>query len=182
MDRSVKYSYFSDAFPKYAVVTTPDWLVILLAAHGGFDGLVARDRQQLSTPESLVVLSLCQTMSFVTWRRGIDDPVTEWGQLMAYMPLVVGWIDNQGPGVFYLPKPTLDKGMVSKSRSLAGELASDMSVSFPQLAGEAKRVMTEELQRRGEAQLDRWLRELGTRGRRPKGTARSVPVRPKAGP
>ena len=153
LDRRITYAHFSDAFPEFAVISTPDWLVLLLAAAGGFDGLVARDRRQLDTPESVVTLSFCKRLSFVTWRIAIEDPLVEWGQLMAYMPLVGKWMDSRSAGIFYLPKPALDGGMVKKARARAGELASEEGVSYPELVAEAKGIMLPELERRGVGHL-----------------------------
>jgi hypothetical protein len=89
--------------PEFSDISTLDWLVILLAAEQGFDGLVARDKKQLLTPESVAALALNRNLSFVTWKTSIEDPLTEWGQLMAYMPLVLRWIEEKGAHIFWLP-------------------------------------------------------------------------------
>jgi hypothetical protein len=155
LDRNLRYSHLSDAFPEFSAVSTPDWLVILLAAEGGFDGLVARDKRQLLTPESVVALALNPSLSFVTWRHSIEDPITEWGQLMAYMPLVLKWIDAHGAGIFWLPRPSLEAKSVMKARNRAGELASEWGQAYPDLLAEAGSTMRAELHAR------KLLRRLG---------------------
>jgi hypothetical protein len=135
LDRNVSYFHLSDAFPEFAATSTPDWMVILLAAEQRFDGLVARDKKQLQTPESVAALALNPALSFVTWRGPIEDPIAEWGQLMAYMPLVLKAIDQGRTGIFWLPKPTLEAKSVVKARDRAGALASDSAISYPRVAG-----------------------------------------------
>ena len=76
LDRSVSYAHLSEVLPEFSDISTPDWLVILLAAEQGFDGLVARDKKQLLTPESVAALALNRNLSFVTWKTSIEDPLT----------------------------------------------------------------------------------------------------------
>jgi hypothetical protein len=148
LDRNVSYVHLSDMFPDFAATSTPDWMVLLLAAEQRFDGLVARDKKQLQTPESVAALALNPTLNFVTWRGPIEDPVAEWGQLMAYMPLVLRAIDQGRVGIFLLPKPTLETRSVVKARDWAGALASDSAISYPELLAEAHETMETELRNR----------------------------------
>jgi hypothetical protein len=60
LDRTVSYSHLSDAFPEFAATSTPDCMVILLAAEQGFNGLVARDKKQLEAPVEIQELALGQ--------------------------------------------------------------------------------------------------------------------------
>ena len=148
LDRNVSYVHLSDAFPEFAATSTPDWMVILLAAERGFAGLVARDEKSLQTPESVVALALNPHLSFVTWRAPIEDPVAEWGQLMAYMPLVLKALDQGRSGIFWLPKPALDPRSFLPARSQAGALASSFSTSYAELLAEARKTMEANLRAR----------------------------------
>lgn len=89
LDQSVVVAHLSDFAPELAERSTPDWFIYCAAAEGGFDGLVVRDRSQLDQLAEMYVLSRLRTLSIVTWRKGIDDPVREWGQLLAYLPEAV---------------------------------------------------------------------------------------------
>jgi hypothetical protein len=96
-------------------VSTPDWLIYLAAQHSGdFDGLVTRDLAQIVQAEELVAIART-TMSMVTWRKPIEDPVTEWGQLLAYMPKVRQRIDERGPAIFILPRSSARPGKCEAS-------------------------------------------------------------------
>ncbi|MDA8311485.1 MAG: hypothetical protein M0Z46_12905 [Actinomycetota bacterium] len=54
----------------------------------GFDPLVTRDKAQVDQALEMWVLSRLVSFSVVTWRRRIDDPIQEWGRLLAYLPEV----------------------------------------------------------------------------------------------
>ena len=87
LDRSSQFEHFSDVTPDLAEVSTPDFMVYLVAEARGFAGVVTRDLSQLEDDDSLVTLTRL-TISVVTWRRGVDDALVLWGQLLAYMPQV----------------------------------------------------------------------------------------------
>lgn len=103
---------------------------------------------QLDRSVSYVALALNRNLSFVTWKTSIEDPLTEWGQLMAYMPLVLRWIEEKGAHIFWLPKPTLESKSTIRARARAGQLASEGSMSYPELLAEARGTMRAELQNR----------------------------------
>src|SRR5205823_12992063 len=88
-------------------------------------------------------------LSAVTWANPIEDPITEWGQLLAYMPLVLRRIEQSGPNAFLLPKPTLGRRNVRKPRAILGELASLRARSYPELREQARGSMRRDLERRG---------------------------------
>lgn len=152
LDESVAYEHLSDFAPELSKVSTPDWLIYLAAAAGGFDGVVTRDQSQIEQREELVVLDR-SNLSVVTWRKGLDDPVTEWGLLVAYMPLILKYIDREGPAIFLLPKPNLDPRNVLKRRQAAYELARSLDVSFPEMRSAALALMRDELHRRNKPEL-----------------------------
>lgn len=153
LDAKVEYLHLSTFDPALAAVSTPDWMMYLVAQAAGFDGVVTRDRSQLDEPEHLVAL-LQSRLSVVTWRKGIDDPVTEWGQLMAFMPQVLKAIDAHGPSIFLLPVPRLDKAThIENPREAAYQLAIRRSQSFPEMRDEALALMEQELRRRNRLDL-----------------------------
>jgi hypothetical protein len=152
LDESVAYEHLSDFAPELSKVSTPDWLVYLAASAAGFDGVVTRDQSQIEQREELVVLDR-SSLSVVTWRKGLDDPVTEWGLLVAYMPLILKHIGREGPAIFLLPKPNLDPRNIINKREAAYQLAKSMDVSFPEMRSGALILMREELGRRGRDDL-----------------------------
>lgn len=82
-------------------------MVYCRAAEAGFDGLVARDRSQLDQLAEMFVLTRLRGFSVITWRKPIEDPVREWGQLLAYLPEVKRRL-GQGRGqAILLPSPML---------------------------------------------------------------------------
>lgn len=107
LDQSVGVSHLSDFAPDLAANSTPDWYVYCAAAEGGFDALVVRDRSQLDQLAEMYVLSRLPKLSIVTWRKGIDDPVREWGQLLAYLPDVKRRCLESGGRAILLPTPSL---------------------------------------------------------------------------
>jgi hypothetical protein len=131
---------------------TPDWLIYLRAAEGGFDAVVTRDRSQLDEAEEMVSL-VDSGMNVVTWRHAIEDPIQEWGQLLAYMPLVRNKLEDETSTVLLLPKPSLSKDQVLKAHALAGEIAANRMVAFAELRTEARTNMKTDLTARGLSHL-----------------------------
>jgi hypothetical protein len=88
LDRSAVYTHVSDAFPALVRrASTPDWLLYVAAADAGFDAFVCRDLRQFEQREEMVALMMCE-LTMVTWTKSIEDPVAEWGQLLAYGPQI----------------------------------------------------------------------------------------------
>lgn len=136
---------------------TPDWLIYLRAAEAGFDAVVTRDTSQLDEAEEMVAL-VDSGMNVITWRHAIEDPIQEWGQLLAYLPLVKGKLDGQRSTIILLPKPSLSKEQVLKARAKAGQIASSLGIAFAQLRTEARATMKSELSTRS---LDHLVSHLG---------------------
>jgi hypothetical protein len=96
-------------------------------------------------------------LTLITFRRAIEDPITEWGQLLSYLPI----IRARAPGqlrsrVIYLPKPTLSEpGNITKSKDLLHRMAGDTGVSAEQLRSDAQANVRSYL-------IDNDLSELGT--------------------
>jgi hypothetical protein len=128
---------------------TPDWYLYLRAQEAGFDALVTRDWHQSEQIEELWALSRTD-LTVITWRRPIEDPVREWGQLLAYLPEVRRMITENGPSIVFLPSPRLDRKNVQKATGMLGRLATDLSISTQQVRDQARQVIEEELASRGE--------------------------------
>lgn len=153
IDATVDYVPLIDFDARLAEKQTPDWLIILsAAAAGGFDGLVTRDAAQLEQAEEILA-AMRTDLSIVTWRKQIDDPIEIWGHLIAYMPHIQRRIDQDGPRLFVLPKPSLQKQNVLKASGELGRLASEQKRSMPEVRDEALSFMVEELEQRGRTDL-----------------------------
>lgn len=131
----------------------PDWYLYLRAHEAGFDALVTRDWHQSEQIEELWTLSRT-ALSVVTWRRPVEDPVREWGQLLAYLPDVRRMVDESGPSIIFLPSPRLDRKNLAKATSMLGELAADLSISNQEIRDQARTIVVSELRARDE--IDRF--------------------------
>jgi hypothetical protein len=87
---------------------TPDWYLYLRADEAQFDALVTRDWHQSAQAEEMWALTRTR-LSVVTWSDPINDPVAEWGQLLAYMTEILKMIDSHDSCVVLLPHPRLNK-------------------------------------------------------------------------
>jgi hypothetical protein len=132
--------------------STPDWYLYLRAHAAGFDALVTRDWHQSEQPEELWTLSRTK-LSVVTWRRSIEDPIREWGQLLAYLPEIRRMIQEHGPSIVFLPSPRLERRNLDKATSLMGLLATDLGISGQQVRAQAREVVEAELEAMGELRL-----------------------------
>jgi len=157
LDATVTYRHLSDWEPHLARVQTPDWLVYLAAEHSNeFDGVVTRDHAQIAQEEELVAIARTK-LSLITWRKPIEDAVTEWGQLLAYMPKVKGRIAASGPAIFILPVPLLTAQNVEQATRLTHQEAARQEKSYPELRAGAIHTMREELLHRGMGHLEHLL-------------------------
>lgn len=127
----------------------PDWYLYLRADEAGFDALVTRDWHQSEQTEEMWVLAKT-SLSIVTWRRPLVDPVQEWGQLLAFLPEVRRMIGSHGPSVVFLPAVRLDSRSIDKASSLIGILAKDLDVAGQQLRDQARALVLSELEAMGE--------------------------------
>ncbi len=157
LDRSVTYEHLSDYAPKYSQTATPDWMLHLVAAEGGFDGVVTVDHAQLEQETELVALNL-SGVSVVTWRGGEEDPVVLWGQLLAYMPRVTKAMREARPIIVTLPNPRLQAGQhIEKPGDLARRMKRHDQDSFPGRRTRSVELMRRELEKRGELSLAKHL-------------------------
>jgi hypothetical protein len=157
LDASVDYVALSTFDSTLTRRETPDWLIYLRAHEAGFTGVVTRDASQLEDVEELVAL-VATGLSVVTWAQPIDDSITEWGQLVAYMPLVVRQIEQDPAArVFTLPRPRLDRKNARPPRALLGEIASQRGVSYGELRSKAREGMRRMLRTRKLERLETYL-------------------------
>jgi hypothetical protein len=149
LDQSVVVTHLSDFAPILAANSTPDWYIYCAAAEGGFNALVVRDRSQLDQLAEMYVLSRLSALSIVTWRKGIDDPVREWGQLLAYLPDVKKRCLEGGGRAILLPAPSLSKESFFDPANTVG------------LEAKNRQVSTSEVQRAARAEIEDWLAMSG---------------------
>ncbi len=131
---------------------TPDWLFYLRAAQDGFDALVTRDWHQVGQPEELWVLSNLR-ITVVSWRRPFNDPVAEWGHLLAYLPQLKRRIERRQPRVVLLPPPRLDKGNEINPRDALNVYAVEQRRAVQQIRQEAEDLVRGYLDATGRSEL-----------------------------
>lgn len=138
LDQTVDAVHLWDFNRALSENSTPDWAVYCHAARAGFDALVSRDHAQVRQSVEMYVLSRLH-FTVVTWKKAIEDPIREWGQLLAYLPEVkkrlVG-IDRR-PNVIFLPAPTLSQDNLWRARDRIGLEALQRGISNHQVRTEA---------------------------------------------
>lgn len=157
LDASIAYTHLSDEAPELSRSSTPDWLVYLVAAARGYDGVVTSDRAQLTQDVELIALTLT-SLSIVTWRRGDNDPITRWAQLLIYMRDIRRRIaDGQGNSIFLIPNAALPAGNVEKASDLARRKEAEDRVSFSERRTAALAIMRAEVAQRRLAEVSAYL-------------------------
>lgn len=91
------------------------------------------------------MLSRLPRLSIVTWRKGIDDPVREWGQLLAYLPDVKRRCLESGGRAIVLPTPSLSNSSFHNPADTIGIEATN------------RRVSTREIHAAARAEIADWL-------------------------
>ena len=152
VDATVQVTALREFDPTLTGSQTPDWYLYLRAQQAGFDALVTRDWHQSEQVEELWALSRTD-LSVITWRRPIEDPVREWGQLLAYLPEIRRMLEDNGPSIVFLPSPRLDGKSLHKATAELGRLASELGISNKQLRDQARQTIEEELAARGDTAL-----------------------------
>jgi hypothetical protein len=152
VDATVEAVHVFDHDRALTTAGTPDWLIYLRAAQGGFDALVTRDWRQSRQHEELWVLSNLQ-ITVISWRRPLDDPVTEWGHLLAYLPQLKRRIEQRQPRVVLLPPPQLSKANEVNPRAALNEYAVEQGRAVQEIRDEAKRSVREYLDAAGRSDL-----------------------------
>lgn len=138
VDKTVEVRHLSEFEPQLSINRTPDWLLYCRASEAGFDALVARDRAQLDQQVEMFTLDRLQGFTVITWRKAIEDPVREWGQLLAYLPLIKRWLGREPrPKAILLPEPKLTQENVWQPRETLADLGRRRGVSIQQLRFES---------------------------------------------
>ena len=137
LDQTVVVQHLFDFTPELAQRSTPDWYIYCAAAEAGFDALVVRDRSQLDQLAEMYVLSRLKALTVITWRKGIDDPVREWGQLLAYLPQVKQRCREAGGRAIQLPTPALAADCFYDPRETIGAEARIRGISTGEVRDEA---------------------------------------------
>ncbi|MCB0961785.1 MAG: hypothetical protein KDA98_00505 [Acidimicrobiales bacterium] len=74
----------------------------------------------------------------MTRRTSVDDPIQEWGQLLAYLPeLKKALAPPRGPKVVLLPAPALSEKNYRDPRETLGKSAKDRSIAVEQVRRQA---------------------------------------------
>ena len=134
VDSSLDVTHLSDYNSVLSTTSTPDWKLYWIAHNDGFDALVTRDAAQRTQLVEMFVLSKLPGFTIITWKRALEDPVTEWGQLIAYLPEIRRRFENDDSlqrtgSIILLPKPKLSSDNVLSANDLIGELATAQGVS-----------------------------------------------------
>jgi hypothetical protein len=146
--RTIEFQHFSAFAPSLARTSTPDWMLYLVAKLGGFDAVVTRDLAQFTQREELVAIALTE-LTVVTWRQPVEDPLAEWGQLMAYAPQIAKRVRSAdySPTVIFLPAPRLNLDQTERPLELARALAGRENMPYNEWQSAALAVMREALDR-----------------------------------
>lgn len=150
LDATVEVVHPYDFDRRLSQARTPNWVIYCVAAQAGFDGLVARDRSQLEQLVEMFTLSRLVGFTVITWRRAIEDPVREWGQLLAYLPEVKKRMREVRPRAILLPEPKLTAENLYDPMTTLGELARRRGISVDQARREALREMRDWLEMTGD--------------------------------
>ncbi|MFP5317889.1 MAG: hypothetical protein ACLGI2_06285 [Acidimicrobiia bacterium] len=137
VDATVAAVHVYDHDPSLTDAGTPDWLIYMRAVDDGFDALVTRDWHQLDQPEELWVLSNLR-LAVISWRKPFNDPVAEWGHLLAYLPQLKRRIERRQPRVLLLPPPSLGVGNEVNPREALGRYASEQGRTVQEIRHEAQ--------------------------------------------
>jgi hypothetical protein len=146
LDKSARYVHVSDELSALTRISTPDWILYLAARRAGFDAFVSRDLSQFDQREEMLALFLTG-LTLVTWAQPIEDPVAEWGQLLAYGPQIERAMRRAEyrPSVFQLPAPRLSSVRQSLTRQRVQTMAAEARMSLPEYRDGALRGMREYL-------------------------------------
>lgn len=141
----------------------PDWYLYLRADEAGFDALVTGDLQQSGQADEMWALTRTK-LSVVTWRAAEEDPVVQWGQVMAYLPEIRRMIAEHGPSIVSLPRARLTRSQLDKASAHLGVIADEEGRAVAEVRREAEQSVREALTARGE--LERFEAVLARPARR----------------
>jgi hypothetical protein len=119
--------------------------------------MVTRDRNQLGLPEEMWILTRVK-LTLVTFRQPIEDPIVEWGQVLAYLPEIRRRNQERSSQILLLPRPELSTRNVVRPRDGLHQLADDQGVAVQEIRHDAEANVLDFLERRGErARFERLL-------------------------
>lgn len=137
VDHRIEVQHLSSWAPQLSEVSTPDWVLYCEAAFAGFDALVTRDFDQAGLEVEMFALGQLASLHVVTFRKGVEDPISEWGQLLAYMPRIRSILGRYEARVIVLPKPVLPTQAHEPPRKYLAELARVSKRSAQQIRSDA---------------------------------------------
>ncbi len=114
------------------------------------DGVVTRDLEQIKDVDSLVALSLTN-LCVITWP--IEDSVTEWAQLISYMPEIKKRLAEDRKRILLLPAPRLRNDQTLKASDVLGQIASEGKTTTGELRSESLKRMRQTVKQRKRADL-----------------------------
>jgi len=159
VDSSLEVIHLSDFNPALSIASTPDWMLYWTAHHNSFDALVTRDLAQRTQLVEMYVLSRLRGFAIITWKRPIEDPITEWGQLIAYLPEIRKRFENdesrsRSGTVILLPKPTLGTDNVLDAKDIFGHLANEQGISNKEARDSARTELADVIEASGRSRGD----------------------------
>jgi hypothetical protein len=144
VDRNLSVKHLSHWRPDLSARRTPDWVVYCEAALAGFNALVTRDFSQVEQAEEMLALDRLRDFHIVSWRQRMDDPVSEWGQLLAYLPQLRRFLGEHQSRVIFLPVPSLTtNNNVHAPKRYLGQIATATGTSVAQVRRTALRQIEE---------------------------------------
>jgi hypothetical protein len=151
--------HLSDFDRSLSAVSTPDWALYCIAARHGFDAFVTRDQAQTNQLVEMFVLSRLEAFTIITWKKPIEDPVREWGQLLAYLPeikkrLAKREVRRGRGGVILLPAPSLTAANILDPHKTIGVEARHRGISNQQARDQAWGEIRDWLQMMGRDQTE----------------------------
>lgn len=147
VDQTVEVVHLADFDSALAKGGIPDWFIYVRAAEGRFSAVVTRDHSQLDLPEELWVLTRIN-LTLISFRKPIEDPIVEWGQLLAYLPLIRRRDIGRTSQILLLPRPDLTSRNLERPRDLLHQIADELGVSVQQVRREAEANVRDYLEQR----------------------------------
>jgi hypothetical protein len=158
VDATVEVVHLVDFDSSLSKAGTPDWFLYLRAAEAKFDAMVTRDRNQLGLPEEMWILTRIK-LTLVTFRQAIEDPIVEWGQVLAYLPEIRRRNQERSSQILLLPRPELSSKSVVRPRDGLHQLADDQGIAAQEIRHDAEVNVLDYLDGRGErARFERLLK------------------------
>lgn len=138
VDRNLSWTHLWDWRRDLSETSTPDWVLYCEAAFAGFHAIVTRDFSQAEQAEEMVCLSHLVDFHVISWRQRMDDPVSEWGQLLAYMPAIRRFVGEHDSRLIFIPTPTLANDRnVHSPKEFIGRIAASRGESVDQVRRQA---------------------------------------------